>query len=67
MTRKRYIRMLMAEGIQRNDAHEMAWCIQKAGIPYNDAFLSRLNVLYIVFNVYKGMEKSVIKHDKSHE
>jgi hypothetical protein len=33
--------MLMAEGIQRNAAHKMACCIQKAGIPYNDAFLSR--------------------------
>ena len=37
MTRKRFIRLLMAEGIQRNRANEIARTVQKSGVPYADA------------------------------
>lgn len=38
MTRKRYIRMILAGGeVQRNEATSMAWAVQRAGIDYQTA------------------------------
>ena len=41
MTRKRFIRLLMAEGYQRNRAHEIAWATQRSGVPYAKAYFIR--------------------------
>lgn len=38
MTRKRFIRLLMAAGYSRNKAHACAWYIQSTGMPYKVAY-----------------------------
>lgn len=34
MTRKRLKKLLMAYGIQRNEAERVCWAVQQSGIPY---------------------------------
>ena len=50
MTRKRFIRLLMAEGIQRNKANEIAWTTQKSGVPYADAYFCMHHPFIASFN-----------------
>lgn len=38
MTRKRFIKLLMAEGVSRNRAQEIAWVVNRSGRPYHVAF-----------------------------
>ena len=38
MTRKRFIKLLMAYGYSRNAAHAYAWYIQSTGMPYAEAY-----------------------------
>lgn len=38
MTRKKYIRMIMSTGIQRNEAHAVAWMVWQEKIPYETAW-----------------------------
>lgn len=50
MTRKRFIRLVMAEGIQRNKANEIAWTTQKSGVPYADAYFCMRHPFIASFN-----------------
>lgn len=34
MTKKRFVKLLMARGIRRNDANRYAWFAYKFGTPY---------------------------------
>lgn len=38
MTRKRYIKLLMAEGIKRDNANAMAWKVVRDGRSYAEAY-----------------------------
>ena len=38
MTRKRFIKLLMAHGYSRNAAHSCAWYVQSTGTPYAKAY-----------------------------
>ena len=51
MTRKRFIRLLMAEGNQRNRANEIAWTTQKSGVPYADAYFCMHQPCIVSFNM----------------
>lgn len=57
MTRKRFIRLLMAEGIQRNKANEIAWTTQKSGVPYADAYFCMHHPFIASFNKTVGQLK----------
>lgn len=63
MTRKRYIKLLMSVGLQRNEANEMAAVQRRRGSPYNDfrGPWEKLNVgcLRFLLGVYKIMDRCV--------
>ena len=42
MTRKRFIKLLMAEGYQPREAEARAWTINGTGLPYADAYAMHL-------------------------
>ena len=63
MTRKRFIRLLMAEGVQRNKAHEVAWTTQKSGVSYADAWFTMQHHLPIIsFKIsVKALRKAALE------
>lgn len=66
MTRKRFIRLLMAEGVQRNKAHEVAWTTQKSGVPYADAWFNMHNPLIISFKMFvEAFRKAALEAGKA--
>lgn len=40
MTRKRFVKLLMAQGMQRNEAQAKARIVQEIGCSYNEAFVA---------------------------
>lgn len=65
MTRKRYIRLILAcGGVQRNEAMRMAWTVQRIGLSYQtavDCSLYSPDVLtwFLKFRAYTNTEVAV--------
>lgn len=57
MTRKRYIKLTMADGIPRNKAQAMASNIQAAGVPYAQMYGHQKLRRSITFGLINGLSK----------
>ena len=45
MTRKRFVKLLMAQGYDRNEANEKALCVQREGGSYKEAYAAETDFL----------------------
>ena len=61
MTRKRFIRLVMAEGIQRNRANEIARTVQKSGVPYADAYSTMMNPFIKLRKSWEKMQEAALR------
>ena len=61
MTRKRFIKMLMSNGIQRNKAQEIASACQIHHIPYVNTF----SAISAFFRLRNGLEHFIHEHFKT--
>ena len=63
MTRKRYIKLLMSVGVQRNEAEELAAFERRIGKPYNDfrgpLIILRVGCLRLLMEIYKDLDMIV--------
>lgn len=67
MTRKRFIKMLMSNGIQRNKAQEIASACQIHNIPYVNAFsvisaFFRNGLKHFIHEHFKTLKQSIKKY-----